>query len=236
MDVIANNQTVVIANHVMVEPTVSRSKSNNRDTEYLGNKSTTRVSPRTNYKKIEKEIKDCLQKSFRLPKIILDVLNDYCTIIDGNLSTKRSNSVNGTKGCGGSRGFSTYVWSCGQNSYGELGLGDVNVRKSFTKINSLDDKTIISIGAGNEHSLFVTKDGKLLTAGYNENGQCGIGSTQQVRQPAIVQALEDEEIQQVFVFNGCEHTIALTRDGKIYSFGYNYRGQVSCCFDALYSL
>ncbi len=229
MDVIANNQTVVIANHVMVEPTVSRSKSNNRDAEYLGNKCTTRISPRTNYKKIEKEIKDCLQKSLRLPKIILDVLNDYCTIIDGNLSTKRSNSVNGTKGCGGSRGFSTYVWSCGQNSYGELGLGDVNVRKSFTKINSLDDKTIISIGAGNEHSLFVTKDGKLLTAGYNENGQCGIGSTQQVRQPAIVQALEDEEIQQVFVFNGCEHTIALTRDGKIYSFGYNYRGQVSCC-------
>ena len=85
---------------------------------------------------------------------------------------------------------------------------------------------MVSIGAGNEHSLFVTQEGKLYTAGYNDNGQCGMGSNQQVRYPTAVPALEGEEIAQVHVYNGCEHSLAVTRDGKIFSFGYNYRGQV----------
>ncbi|KAJ1437248.1 regulator of chromosome condensation 1/beta-lactamase-inhibitor protein II, partial [Ochromonadaceae sp. CCMP2298] len=100
------------------------------------------------------------------------------------------------------------------------------MRKSFAKVSCLDDKRVVSIGAGNEHSLFVTQEGKLYTAGYNDNGQCGMGSTQQVRQPTVVAALEGEEIAQVHVYNGCEHTLAVTREGKIFSFGYNYRGQL----------
>lgn len=121
----------------------------------------------------------------------------------------------------------TYVWSSGQNSYGELGLGDSAIRKTFAKVTCLDEKRIVGIGAGNEHSLFVTEDGKVYTAGYNDNGQCGMGSTQQVRQPTLIPVLEGEDISQVHVYNGCEHTLAVARDGRIFSFGYNYRGQVS---------
>jgi alpha-tubulin suppressor-like RCC1 family protein len=121
----------------------------------------------------------------------------------------------------------SYVWSCGQNSYGELGLGDVLLRKSFSKINFFDDKNVVSIGAGNEHSAFVTKNGKLFVSGYNDNGQCGTGTTQQVRQLSVVQSLEGEEISCVHIYNGCEHSLAVTKDGKLYSFGYNYRGQVN---------
>lgn len=120
----------------------------------------------------------------------------------------------------------SYVWSCGQNSYGELGHEDINQRRSFSKVAFLEDKCIVSIGAGNEHSVFVTKDGKLLVSGYNDNGQCGTGSNQQVRQISHVQALEGEYISQVHVYNGCEHTLAITKDGKLFSFGYNYRGQL----------
>jgi hypothetical protein len=121
----------------------------------------------------------------------------------------------------------TYVWSSGQNSYGELGLGDSAIRKTFAKVTCLDEKRIVGIGAGNEHSLFVTEDGKVYTAGYNDNGQCGMGSTQQVRQPTLIPVLEGEDISQVHVYNGCEHTLAVARDGRIFSFGYNYRGQVN---------
>jgi alpha-tubulin suppressor-like RCC1 family protein len=94
-------------------------------------------------------------------------------------------------------------------------------------VTCLDEKRIVGIGAGNEHSLFVTEDGKVYTAGYNDNGQCGMGSTQQVRQPTLIPVLEGEDISQVHVYNGCEHTLAVARDGRIFSFGYNYRGQVS---------
>jgi alpha-tubulin suppressor-like RCC1 family protein len=131
-------------------------------------------------------------------------------------------------------GASSYVWSSGQNSYGELGVGDVLLRKSFSRVNALNDKNIVSIGAGNEHSLFVSRDGKLYTAGYNDNGQCGMGSLQQVRNPSLVTALEGEEIAQVHVYNGCEHTLAVTKDGKLFAFGYNYRGQVRCYFVDFY--
>jgi len=130
----------------------------------------------------------------------------------------------------------TYVWSSGQNSYGELGLGDSAIRKTFAKVTCLDEKRIVGIGAGNEHSLFVTEDGKVYTAGYNDNGQCGMGSTQQVRQPTLIPVLEGEDISQVHVYNGCEHTLAVARDGRIFSFGYNYRGQVSLTHELIIHL
>ena len=130
----------------------------------------------------------------------------------------------------------SYVWSCGQNSYGELGHCDGAARKSFTKINSLEGKGVVSVGAGNEHSVFVCGDGKVFVTGYNDNGQCGNGKTEQVKSPQLVSALVGEDITKVFVFNGCEHTLLTTRDGKLYSFGYNYRGQVRGVFGILESV
>ena len=120
----------------------------------------------------------------------------------------------------------SHVWSCGQNTYGELGQGDCTLRKNFTKVNFLEGKGIVSVGAGNEHTVFVCEDGKVFVTGYNDNGQCGLGHTEQLKQPQQVVALEGEDIAQVFVYNGCEHSLAVTRDGKLYSFGYNYRGQL----------
>jgi RCC1 and BTB domain-containing protein len=121
-----------------------------------------------------------------------------------------------------------YVWAAGQNSYGELGLGDTSQRRRFTELPSqlyLHNK-IVSVGAGNEHSVFVTDRGKVFVVGYNENGQCGLGNTQQARGPHALYALENEDVVQVHVHNGCEHTLAVTKEGKLYAFGYNYRGQL----------
>lgn len=187
-------------------------------------------------RRVEREIRDSIQSVLVLPKSVIAMLKSLGHSLSSQISSpgKKTLLANKSKepanpvltSC--STISSSRVYSCGQNSYGELGLGDVTMRKSFTRISSLDEKGVVSIGAGNEHSLFVTKEGKLITAGYNDNGQCGIGSTQQVRVPTVVQALEDEEIQHVYVYNGCEHTIAVTKEGKVYSFGYNYRGQVCC--------
>lgn len=189
------------------------------------------------HKKNMAEFKESLQSLLRIPKPMLKVLHDCCVIAAADECEKRqissvglaTNTIQNSSAdlpVSGSAPVSTYVWSCGQNSYGELGLADSVMRKSFSRVSCLDSKRVVSIGAGNEHSLFVTQDGKLLTSGYNDNGQCGMGTTQQVRQPTVVTALEGEDIAQVHVYNGCEHTLAVTRDGKIFSFGYNYRGQV----------
>ncbi|CAM9092741.1 unnamed protein product, partial [Ectocarpus fasciculatus] len=118
------------------------------------------------------------------------------------------------------------IWTCGQNSYGELGHGDVSIRTSFAKIAFFESKSIIGAGAGNEHSVFLSSQGKVFVTGYNDNGQCGLGTTQQVRQPTQVANLDGEDISKVQVFNGSEHTLLVTRDGRLYAFGYNYRGQL----------
>lgn len=120
----------------------------------------------------------------------------------------------------------TEIFTCGQNSYGELGHGDVMIRKSFDKVSFFEAKSIVAAGAGNEHTVFVSSLGKVYVSGYNDNGQCGLGSTQQVRQPSLVTAIEGEDISKVHVYNGSEHTLLVTRDGRLFAFGYNYRGQL----------
>ena len=120
----------------------------------------------------------------------------------------------------------TTVWTCGQNSCGELGLSDATQRKSFTKAEFLEGHNVVGIGAGNEHSVFMTSDGRVFVSGYNDNGQCGVGTTNQVRSPTLVSSLQGEEIAQVHVYNGCEHTLLVTKEGKLMAFGYNYRGQL----------
>ncbi|KAF1786913.1 Ubiquitin-associated domain [Phytophthora cactorum] len=88
------------------------------------------------------------------------------------------------------------VWSCGQNSYGELGHGDT-----------------------------ASPDGKVLTCGYNDNGQCGHGGTARVSHLSEIPKMESS-ISQVHAYNGCEHTLLVTMDGRAATCGYNYRGQL----------
>jgi hypothetical protein len=159
-----------------------------------------------------------------IPKDLIKEVNKYCIVSKDTASKTMCDTKGVSDSC---RSMSTTaIWTCGQNSYGELGHGDVNLRRSFAKSVFFDDKSISCVGAGNEHSVFISSSGKTYVAGYNDNGQCGIGTTQQVRQPTVVAFLEDEDISNVFVFNGCEHTLVVTTDGKMFSFGYNYRGQL----------
>ena len=179
----------------------------------------------------EKDKQEALRVSMKclsyVPKSVQRVLHDGCAEYQINSKTQATlassksshqRSIVASRSC---------VWSCGQNSYGELGHGDGIVRKSFTKVAFFEGRGVVSIGAGNEHSVFVCVDGRMYVTGYNDNGQCGSGKTEQVKAPQQVTALEGEDVSQAFVFNGCEHTLVTTKDGKLYAFGYNYRGQVS---------
>lgn len=154
----------------------------------------------------------------RVPRSMIRILGKNANRFDKLLGNSFQNPQNSSK---------AYVWSCGQNSYGELGLDDTSQRKNFSKLTLLEDKKIVGVGAGNEHTIFLSDDGKIFTCGYNDNGQCGTGWTQQVKLPTLIRGpLENENISGVFAFNGCEHTLLKTNDGKVFAFGYNYRGQL----------
>jgi len=142
------------------------------------------------------------------------------------------------------------VWTCGQNSYGELAHGDTSSRKIHTIIEFCASKEVVHVAAGkqkaycrpeeagtlkrlstlpfvgNEHTVVLTRNGDVYTAGYNDNGQCGVGSTQRVGGLTLVEKLQGKAATQVHAYNGCEHTLVVLEDGRLMSFGYNYRGQV----------
>ena len=90
-------------------------------------------------------------------------------------------------------------------------------------------KGVVQVVAGNEHTAVLCANGDIFTCGYNDSGQCGIGSTARVPQFQMVQFLCGKGVVRLFSGNGCEHFAALTEDGTIYTCGYNSRGQVLLC-------
>ncbi|KAK8850000.1 hypothetical protein M9Y10_018594 [Tritrichomonas musculus] len=58
------------------------------------------------------------------------------------------------------------------NDCGQLGLGKgIRYVSSFTEISSLFSHKIRAAYAGGSHSLFETREGKIISCGYNDHGQ-----------------------------------------------------------------
>lgn len=119
------------------------------------------------------------------------------------------------------------LYCCGQNSYGELGIGDDIERHQLTSIGLCGWDDIRQVVSGNEILSILTNEGVVLTCGLNKSGQCGQGHfDERVMLLRPVQALRSQKIKFIAASNGCEHMIALTETGLAYSWGYNDRGQL----------
>ncbi|HVW29511.1 MAG TPA: hypothetical protein VHC69_29305 [Polyangiaceae bacterium] len=116
-----------------------------------------------------------------------------------------------------------YAW--GSNQRGQLGVGDVTLRRTPTVV-PLAAKAI-AIGAGAAHSLAVTEgDGQVWTWGWNVFGGLGNGEQGQPTQayPNPGRALGVTGVDQVA--GGDFHSLARTTDGHVWAWGYNTEGQV----------
>jgi alpha-tubulin suppressor-like RCC1 family protein len=70
--------------------------------------------------------------------------------------------------------------------------------------------------------LFVTKDDKCYGFGENDLGVLGLGHNRQVKEPKIIEELCYKQI--ISFANSSHHVMALTSDGKVYSWGQNHLG------------
>lgn len=124
------------------------------------------------------------------------------------------------------------VYGWGLNSFGELGNGTSNSAVNPTAVNmdgALAGKTVTLIAVGRHHSLVLASDGKLYAFGRNEDGELGIGNAGISRSevPVAVDmsgALAGKTV--VAIACGDHHNIVLTSDGKLYSWGSNFTGQL----------
>ncbi|WP_052295827.1 fimbrillin family protein [Parasphaerochaeta coccoides] len=68
------------------------------------------------------------------------------------------------------------LWATGNNSSGQLGVGDNTNRSTPVKVTSMGSD-VEAVSAGNSHTLILKKDGTLWATGYNLYGQLGLGNS-----------------------------------------------------------
>ena len=73
-------------------------------------------------------------------------------------------------------------------------------------------------------SIMIAASGRVYTCGWGDYGQLGHGDTEDQSTPKLVGALAGEQV--VDVCAGGSHTIAVTADGRAFSWGYGHGGQL----------
>jgi hypothetical protein len=124
------------------------------------------------------------------------------------------------------------VYSFGLNPYGQLGnvapgLG-ANPAPALVSLPGATGPAV-TIAAGFQHSLVLTSTGQVFAFGSNLYGQLGVtsnaGTTAPNPTPVLVN-LRDVEGRVVQIAAGSEHSLLLTSNGQLLSFGQNEFGQL----------
>ena len=127
--------------------------------------------------------------------------------------------------------YATFALSCGNGDFGRLGHGGSGSGESalglttdrFTKIKVPVD--VAGVSAGGAHTALVGTDGSVYTCGLNDFGQLGVSSeVSHLCVPTIVEGLPEHD-PVVAVAAGHFHTLCLTKNGEVWSFGRNDEGQ-----------
>jgi alpha-tubulin suppressor-like RCC1 family protein len=120
--------------------------------------------------------------------------------------------------------------SWGLNASGQLGNNSVvnsSVPVLVNQSGVLAGKTVISVAAGNSHSLALCSDGTLASWGLNSSGQLGNNSTTNGSTPVLVTqsgVLSGKTV--ISVAAGNSHNLVLCADGALASWGLNSSGQL----------
>lgn len=125
-------------------------------------------------------------------------------------------------------GNKLYAW--GENVAGEVGDGTRDRRASAVPVimtGALASQQVTQVFAFGGRSHALTADGKVYSWGSNSSGQLGDGTTTPSNEPvAMVMngALAGKTV--ITLAGSNQHGLALTADGKVYSWGENFGGQL----------
>uniref|UniRef100_A0A803PIG1 RCC1-like domain-containing protein n=1 Tax=Cannabis sativa TaxID=3483 RepID=A0A803PIG1_CANSA len=116
------------------------------------------------------------------------------------------------------------VYSWGWGDFGRLGHGNSSDLFTPQPIKALHGIRITQIACGDSHCLAVTMEGEVQSWGRNQNGQLGLGTTEDSLVPRKIQAFKGISIKMVAA--GAEHTAAITEDGSLYGWGWGRYGNL----------
>ncbi|WCJ28344.1 Regulator of chromosome condensation (RCC1) family protein [Euphorbia peplus] len=116
----------------------------------------------------------------------------------------------------------TFGWGL----YGQCGQGSTNDLLRPASVASLSGCRVEKIAAGLWHTVCVTADGGVYAFGGNQFGQLGTGAEQAETRPRQLDASSLESKHAKMVSCGARHSVILTEDDQIYSWGWNKYGQL----------
>jgi len=119
---------------------------------------------------------------------------------------------------------SVYTW--GGNTSGQLGLGDSKeTRLVFTPrlVDCLGGIPLAGLACGGSHTMVVSCSGAIFSWGANGQGQLGLGDADSRSWPTQVTTLRNQKVKCLQA--GQEHSVALTLDGGVFTWGSSACGQ-----------
>jgi len=116
------------------------------------------------------------------------------------------------------------VWSWGHGDDGQLGHGDMQGQSLPEKIEAFAGQRVAAVSAGHDHSLAITADGSLWSWGDGGRGRLGHGDEQDQLLPKKVEAFAGQRV--VAVSAGCDHSLVITADGAVWSWGAGGNGRL----------
>ncbi len=114
------------------------------------------------------------------------------------------------------------VWTWGDNSSGQLGIGTFDATEIPTKVQSPDIVGVTDIAAGRSHTLALTSKNIVATWGLNIDGELGDMSYTDTNIPTRAASITTA----ISVAAGGSHSVALTSDGAVWAWGTNGDGEL----------
>jgi alpha-tubulin suppressor-like RCC1 family protein len=113
------------------------------------------------------------------------------------------------------------IWTCGNNDYGQLGLGDYKSANTPFPIIGVDSDWF-KIAAGGFHTLALKTIGTIWVWGWNGAGQLGLGDGIERVTPTQLGTLSDW----FSITAGYGHTLSIKTNGTLWAWGYNWSGEL----------
>ncbi|XP_020769337.1 X-linked retinitis pigmentosa GTPase regulator isoform X4 [Odocoileus virginianus] len=113
----------------------------------------------------------------------------------------------------------------GSNNWGQLGLGSKATVKKPTCVKALKPEKVKFVACGRNHTLVLTGGGKVYATGGNNEGQLGLGDTDERSAFHLISFFTSQhKIKQLSA--GSNTSAALTEDGELFMWGDNSEGQI----------
>ncbi|KAL1347018.1 hypothetical protein AAHE18_08G228200 [Arachis hypogaea] len=121
-----------------------------------------------------------------------------------------------------------FVYATGLNDFGQVGISEGKQYFVEPVRVLVDEKKIMHIAAGYNHSCAITVDGELYMWGKNTSGQLGLGKNAEapniVPLPTKVEHLDGISIKMTAL--GSEHSMAVSDGGEAFSWGMGGSGRL----------